>query len=395
MANYDLGCLSSQEFENLVRDLFQEEWGIFLESFTAGKDEGIDLRCLISDNLVVQCKHYTNSSFSQLYSTVKSKEVSKVRKLNPGRYYLVTSVSLTPNNKKELKKLFEPYCKLDSDIFGKDDIFNLLNLHENIVKRNYKLWFTSAVVLEEILDRVLHNEDYSKVKIDLENFQACIPKIVITTAFKELDELLEKKNVCIICGIPGSGKTTVMKFFVMKYVKSGYQPILITENIREAYRVYNPERKQIFYYDDFLGQTFLEENFLKNEDSEISSFIERIKNQKNKKLIFSTREYILNQAETKSERLKIIDEYKYIIYLTNITNENKAKILYNHLWHSEIKSENIKDILEEKRYLKIIEHPNFNPRIIEWMTTSNNLNCTNFVNNFYKSFRVLTDSLPN
>ena len=43
MPNYDFTSLSSYDFEGLVRDLLQEELGITLESFTSGRDHGIDL----------------------------------------------------------------------------------------------------------------------------------------------------------------------------------------------------------------------------------------------------------------------------------------------------------------------------------------------------------------
>ncbi|MDQ1254802.1 MAG: hypothetical protein QG646_4072 [Euryarchaeota archaeon] len=389
MANYDLECLSPQEFESLTRDLFQEKFGIFIESFTEGKDSGIDLRCSNNSNFIIQCKHYKHSQFSQLYSNLKFKEVCKVKKLNPQRYMLVTSVGLTPDNKSKLKNLFEPYCKTDSDIYGKNDVLNLLELYENIAKNHYKLWFTSTVVLENIfrniLENVVNSEYYSKTKIDIENFQKFIPKMVITQTVREIDEVLKRENVCVICGIPGSGKSTIMKFFVMKYVEKGYQPIMITGNINEAYKMYKPEKKQIFYYDDFLGQTFLNHYFLKNEDSQILALIETISKQKNKKFIFSTREYILNQAKTKSEKIAFIDIYKYTIDLKNITSVDKAKILYNHIWHSQINRRNIDEIIEDKKYRKIIEHKNFNPRIIEGMMSPINVNSTDFYNEFMRN----------
>jgi len=382
MANYDLRCLSPLEFETLIRDLFQEKMNITLESFTVGRDEGIDLRYLTGDgeDLIIQCKHYIKSTYSQLYSNLK-KEAPKVRNLNPKRYILVTSVGLTPKNKNELKSLFEPYCKMDSDILGIDDILNLLNLYENIVKRNYKLWFTSTIVLENII----YSENYNKTQIDIENFQNFLPKLVVTNSFDKLEKILEEKNVCIICGIPGSGKTTMMKFLLMKHIERGYQPIMITENISEVYKMYHPERKQIFYYDDFLGQTFLEENFQKNEDSLICSFINRISSLKNKKFILSTREYILNQAEAKYEKIKAIDIYKYTINIADLSSVDKAKILYNHIWYSEIGVTNIDELLEDKNYMKIVKHRNFSPRIIEWMTVPKNVNSKYYINTFIKN----------
>ncbi len=44
MHNYDFQILQPNEFERLVRDLLQKKENIFVESFTLGRDDGIDMR---------------------------------------------------------------------------------------------------------------------------------------------------------------------------------------------------------------------------------------------------------------------------------------------------------------------------------------------------------------
>ena len=92
---YDFKSLSSADFEELTRDLLQAELGFRLESFKAGKDGGIDLRHSKDEGntLIVQCKHY--SDFTTLFQTLK-REAVKVKKLNPDRYILSTSVGCNP-----------------------------------------------------------------------------------------------------------------------------------------------------------------------------------------------------------------------------------------------------------------------------------------------------------
>ena len=73
MINYDLLTLSWAEFEDLTRDLLQSEFGIYIESFTQGKDGGIDFRfALTADRKsIVQCKRMNN--FNALYRQLKRK----------------------------------------------------------------------------------------------------------------------------------------------------------------------------------------------------------------------------------------------------------------------------------------------------------------------------------
>lgn len=87
----------------------------------------------------------------------------------------------------------------------------------------------------------------------------------------------------------------------------------------------------------------------------------------------NSRATIFHEAEDKSHDLvKSIKrkEFKlYILDMDNIQNIEKAKILYNHLYYSGLPLEYFEKIKESKNYLKIIKHRNYNPRIIEFITS--------------------------
>lgn len=125
---YDFKSLSSHDFELLVRDLLQKHLRTTLESFKAGRDKGIDLRHAMARDgmLIVQCKHYAETGFPGLLATLK-KEVVKVKRLAPMRYCIATSVPLSPANKDEILAVFSPFCKATQDIFGSEDLNNLLS----------------------------------------------------------------------------------------------------------------------------------------------------------------------------------------------------------------------------------------------------------------------------
>ena len=80
MADYDFKILQPSEFECLSRDLIQARDGVFIESFTAGKDGGIDFRYALSKDkaAIIQVKRY--KTLASLLSILK-KEVEKVKKL--------------------------------------------------------------------------------------------------------------------------------------------------------------------------------------------------------------------------------------------------------------------------------------------------------------------------
>jgi hypothetical protein len=81
----------------------------------------------------------------------------------------------------------------------------------------------------------------------------------------------------------------------------------------------------------------------------------------------TTREYILNQAQQKYELLNRhnLDIAKCIIDLSLYTSIVRANILYNHLFFSNMPKEYLQELIKSQRYLTIINHANYNPRIIE------------------------------
>jgi hypothetical protein len=96
---YDFKPLSPQDFEELTRDLLQAEWSVALEAFKTGRDHGIDLRYTKagSSSTIVQCKHYTGSTFAKLLAHLRDEELPKVIRLAPARYVIVTSLALSPS----------------------------------------------------------------------------------------------------------------------------------------------------------------------------------------------------------------------------------------------------------------------------------------------------------
>jgi adenylate kinase family enzyme len=369
--DYDFTSLSSYDFELLARDLLQKELkDKTFESFKSGRDGGIDLRYSVNkrNTIIVQCKHYAKSTFSNLTTELK-KELPKIKKLSVNRYILVTSLGLTPANKDSIMNVLDPFILSTADIYGKDDVNNLLGKFPDLERSNFKLWLTSTTVME----RIIHSDIYNKSEIELDLIKQKIKFYVQNNSYIEAKKILTEANYCIIAGVPGIGKTTLAEMLIVDYLAHEYE-IFKVSNIEEAYRLYNPVKKQVFYYDDFLGQTSLDRKLNNNEDEGIIKFIKSVRKAQDTKFILTTREYILNQAKIIYEKLATsnFDEMKCIIQLSNYTSFNKAEILYNHLYFSDTPDLNKQKILENKNYKKIINHKNYSPRIIEWMTVVNN-----------------------
>jgi len=363
MNDYNFLNLSPFEFENLSRDLLQEKLGVFIESFTSGKDKGIDLRIAKNkrDGIVIQAKRY--DQFKNLKSNLK-KEIHKIVELKPSKYLITTSVGLTPSNKDEIKSMFEPYIKCTGDIIGKNDLNNLLGLFPKIEKKYYKLWLSST----EILDKIIHSRIINQSEFEIEEIKEILKIYVQNESFNEAFEILKKFHYVVISGIPGIGKTTLARMLVYQLLSKEFDEfIYMSESVNDGYTFYKEGENQVFFFDDFLGKNFLEIKHGVNEESKIIKFIEKIKKSKNKLLILTTREYILSQAKNTYEVLNnpSVDLAKCTLDLSKYTKLIKAEILYNHLFFANVPIPHLENLLKNKLYMKIIEHPNYNPRIIE------------------------------
>ena len=250
MTNYDFLNLSPYEFEVLNRDLLQAHLGVFLESFGAGTDSGIDLRYAKGEQFIVQCKRYQD--YDSLYQVLK-KEAETVKKLTPARYIVATSVSLLPERKKKILNLFTPYILSTDDILGKDKLNNLLQQHPEVERNHFKLWLSSTNVLQTILNRQIVNQS----KFVLDDIRDKLKVYVQNDSFSEARKILQDNHYVIISGIPGIGKTTLAEVLVYDALASGYEEfIYLSGSIKEGFKMYEEGRSQVFLFDDFLGKNF-------------------------------------------------------------------------------------------------------------------------------------------
>ena len=191
MADYDFRSLSPHDFELLCRDLLQKRLGLTLESFTTGRDSGIDFRYRANGvNVIVQCKHYADTGFDGLARVLRKKERAKLEALKPTRYILTTSVGLTPANKEELLGILKPYCHEAADIYGRDDVNNLLGEFAEIERQHFKLWLTSAAVLERVLNAGIFGDS----ETHLDRIRQRLSRYVPNPSFDRALTLLEKSH---------------------------------------------------------------------------------------------------------------------------------------------------------------------------------------------------------
>lgn len=375
---YKFDTLAPDDFERLVHDLLDRSQGLALEAFKGGKDQGIDLRHAPvhgRHGTVVQCKRYDYDDVAALIRKVEKDELPKIVKLRPSRYILATSAGLSAHNKKTIAKILGKYCINEGDILGCEDLNKVLRQFPSIEKSHFKLWLTSTTVLT----RILNSSIYNRSQFEIDVIKQEISRFVPVQSLKRARGLLNKHHYCIIAGLPGIGKTTLAKILLANYAANGATIVSLSGDIEEAWKVSeqaqaDPKKKFVFYYDDFLGQAALKDKLPKNEEVRLLAFMELCRRSSNMRFVLTTREYILEQAAAVYEKLdreknKLV---RCTIHIKELSTQIRAKILFNHLYFSDLPKAKLNALLKAKAYHEIISHNSFSPRIIDHICTAKN-----------------------
>ena len=366
MGVYDLSLLNPREFEDLVNDLAEANYGCRVERFKPGKDQGVDGLFTVpksGQRVIIQAKHFINSEFKKLLDVLKNGEYEKMSKISCERYSLWTSISLSLKQKDTIKNLFSPFIKSTEDIFGYNEIESLISKNRSVEQKYYKLWLKST----EILLQLLHNDIYVNSEAEVMSMREKARYYAQTDSFINAYNKLLSKRVAIIVGAPGVGKTSLAEQMCIAAMSNGYECIIVSQHINEGLKASKKKARQVFYYDDFLGSNYF--NALgKNEDSDIIRFINMVRAEK-KLFILTSRTNIIDQSYAMYQKFDHrIKDNEFIIKVDDFSNKDKANILYSMLWRSEISKHLFEVLLDMNVFNKIIQHKNFNPRILELLT---------------------------
>lgn len=369
MLNY--ANLNDVEFEALCKDIMERKLGVNLRRFAPGRDRGVDLTDDVnSKNIVVQIKHYRNSTTTQLVNSLKS-ELKKVISLSPQKYYICCSRELTAENIRDLCLHFKEYMESSDQIITTLEIDDFLKETENrdILKKHFKLWLDDTGILQE-----LGNDN---IFVDCEAFMDDAEELhklfVRTKAFDQALKALKHDQTLCIIGDPGVGKSITSKMLVLYYASQKYR-VRYTSNVTDLGSLKatlrdDPDSKEVILLDDCFGQAYFE--MKSTQSSELISLIKYVKRRPNKVLILNSRVTIFQEVRQRQRELMQCLERKdfkvHLLDINQLSAEEKAKILYNHLAFSGIPDNYFEDIKAEQRYQRIINHRNYNPRIIEFV----------------------------
>lgn len=291
-----------------------------------------------------------------------------------GRVYLGTALHLLPRHKKDIRRML-PAVQEEEDILGADDWAGRSARHDSIRKRYPMLMKGDADNLRHLLREDQDGVDAAERELLLQEIEESLRCFALPPRAEEALQRLLREKALIITGEPGIGKTTLAHYLLRRLiVEEGYEPVPLRSDIREGHQALRPDRRQVFLYDDFLGECFYRDHLRRHEDGSIADFIAHLRRSEGKLIILTSREYIFRQAGAAHEAFNEANTALYTLRLhMAATDEDfRAEILHRHLLHKGFSPRRIAALSRAPRggfapsaLRRIIYHPNFNPRILD------------------------------
>lgn len=319
----------------------------------------------------------------QITSQTNSKKIKETLDKNSN---LKIKFFFLDSSYKPKQKTFQNYSNfsVDDDIINFEKIIKII--YDNDIKIDEILKFLKKNIVLPIdiakIDTIFQGYSKYQQEIILKDISKVCKTFVPTSITSKCLEHLEEKNLLILIGNPGVGKSYNSKFLVAKYMEKGFKLLYSpNKNLKDMLEKYNNEDNFVLFIDDIFGSNNLD--FMNTlSDSEIVSLLEN--SNKNLKIIINSRTSLFNDVNQKYDKIGRLGLKPFIIETSEFTYTEKARILIKHLKLSKIPQKYIYSLFEKDNYYifglpigvtnrlniyRIIYHKNYNPRIIEQITS--------------------------
>lgn len=336
---FNLHTLGWHSFQQLCHSILRENLGQTVQSFLDEHDGGRDGAFSgvwnptgaedLSGKFVVQCK-FTKIAGKNLQLSEMSDDIDKARRLvEQGLcdvYILLTNAGESGTaDELIVEKLHDAGVKQVRIFHGpwiERQILESKSLRA-MVPRVYGLGD-----LSEILDK----RAYEQAAAVLESMRDDLAKVVVTESYRLAAKALDAHGFVLLIGEPAAGKTTVASLLAMASADKWGARVVKASTAKEMVAHWNPhESSQFFWIDDAFGVTQYESDLVSGWNHVLSEM--RAMVNKGSKIVMTSRDYIYKQArqKLKESAFPLFQESQTVVNVHDLTAEERAQILYNHL----------------------------------------------------------------
>jgi|GEM_PF-2420645 hypothetical protein len=376
---YRLNILGWYNFERLVQTLLKEIIGPGVTSFGGSRDGGRDAKFEGSASYpngstqwsgywifqvkFIDYEEFTPNTARSRLKTEARKEFQQIIKENRKKsdnYILITNISLTSSNRKELNVLANK-CGIKGNfaVIDGNEICEFLDIHPAIRQSHPQLLGLADLQL------LINPDIYARSKFYFNEWSPQMGKFVETEAYLKALNTIKNYHFAVIDGPPEAGKSMIAAACAFVYSADGFQIDVVREPTDFLkIRGLDEEGSHLFIADDAVGSLTFDPGLTERWSQEFSKIFGSL--DAKHKLIWTARSYILKEAIHNSRLEDKITSFpgihEILVEVSELSILQKAEILYKHAKNGTLKDSEKKIIKENAE--KIVNDSNFTPERI-------------------------------
>ncbi|MCK9534823.1 MAG: hypothetical protein M0Q98_09050 [Pseudomonas sp.] len=263
----------------------------------------------------------------------------------------------------------QPFIHSTGDIYGAEDLDALLHQYPAIYRKHHRLWLHGVEQLTQYLQRA----HYIRAEATYERIIHESKSYVAHSAEHAINQQLATQNSCLIVGDPGIGKSATAGQIALRHLLETPQAELIwidDRNFEQALQLIRSDSPQIIVMDDFLGATFLHDDGILAFQRDWQALLRTAQRANERlKLLFTTRNYILEQAlaQIEDSQPMIAELCQRAVYIEHNSARFRVELVYSLLRKANLDTEQIAQLVQDKLYWPLIKSSNFSPRLLKML----------------------------
>ena len=332
--DFPLHRLGWKAFQDLCIAIVEQQVNRPVQTFIATNDAGRDGAFrgnwdgLGSDESTIQCK-FTSIADSTLSLSDLEDELGKVKALvNKGLasdYVILTNHRITGRSELAIKMAFRDLGVGNCRVFHKDWIVE--RLHQSPKLRMMVPRLYGLLDLTGLLD----DRAYRQAQLILSEMGDNLQKLVVTEAHRKSVRAISEHSLVLLLGSPAAGKSTIGASLALGASDTWKSSTIKSTSPQHLERHIDTSGGQFFWIDDAWGSTQYQRERTESWNQVFPLMQGAMRH--GTRFLITSRDYIWHQAkrELKIQGLPVLGKSQVIINVHELTFEEKARILYNHL----------------------------------------------------------------
>lgn len=332
--NFSLHQLGWQAFQDLCVAIVEEQVTQSVQTFLPTNDAGRDgaFRGTWDSNYLgqstIQCK-FTSKPDERLSLSMLTDELPKAERLArmglADEYIIITNHTITGSSELRIKKEFESVGVGCCRVFHRDWVLNKIRNSPRLRMMMPRLY--GIVDLSMVLDE----RAYRQAQLVLSQMGESLQKLVVTDAHRKSVRAISEHNLVLLLGSPATGKSTIGASLALGASDTWNALTIKSTSPEHLEKHLDPNGGQFFWIDDAWGSTQYQSDRTEKWNQVFPLMQGAMRH--GTRFLITSRDYIWAQAklDLKLHALPVLQKSQVIIDVRELSTNERARILYNHL----------------------------------------------------------------